>query len=215
MAFDLGGMAGGVLGGVAQGYGTKKAAESQSAASRYGTDVSAQTAAKQLEAEKALNQYNLTSQQNLANAYRSAYQGAQNQYNTGETNLSNLYSKSPEELETLKQQILTGQSKELQQGTGQLNAALASSGVRGGQAATQLRRGIGEMTQNASENLQNITANDALERAKEQRGYTAQQQQALQNFMLNPQSAQYSQTQSGDQATQLKNLLAQYMKSGY
>jgi hypothetical protein len=199
------------IGGVAQGYGSKKAAESSAGASKYGADVSNQVAARQLKADQASTAYQSAQSQQLSDAYRQAYQNQASNYSTGESNLANLYSKSPEELETLKNQALTGQAEELQQGTGQLNAALAQQGVRGGQAATQMRRGIGEMTKNASENIQNIIANEAINRAKEQRQYSAGEQQNIQNFLLNPQSAQYSQATTADQQQNLKDLMSKYL----
>jgi hypothetical protein len=47
--------------------------------------------------------------------------------------------------EQYKQDILGGTQEALGAGASQMAAALAQQGMRGGQAATQLRRGIGEM----------------------------------------------------------------------
>lgn len=202
------------VGGIAQGLGTAYAAKKQSESSKYGANIQNEIAKRDLAAQQALTGYQITSQEQLADALRSSYGNVQSQYGTGESNLSNLYAQTPEELETLKQQALTGQAKELQQGTSQLQSALASAGVRGTQAATQMRRGIGEMTESANQNIDKLIANEAMQRAQEQRQYTAGQQQAMQNYMLNPEMAKYSQGQTTAQSDELKKLLQNYMNVG-
>ena len=184
------------LGTAGEAYAAREQAKAAEAASKYGADIQEKIAARELAAQQQLTGLQLESQNILADAYRQAYQRAQQQYGTGETGLAELYAEAPEELEILREQALTGQAEELQQGVGQLQSALAQQGVRGGQAATQLRRGIGEMTEAASENIQNLIAREALQRAGDERQYRTAQQQALQQFMLTPESAQYSQLQT-------------------
>jgi hypothetical protein len=205
---------GSTLSGIAQGYGTKKASEINANASRYGIDVSEAAAKRQLEADKSLTAYTSANQQQLADAYRNAYQTTGNQYETGQKNLASLYDTAAPELGVLEQQALTGQAKELQQGTSQLNANLAQQGVRGGQAATQLARGVGDMTKNASDNIQAIIANEAMQRAGEKRQNAAQTTSAQQQFLLNPQSAQYSQATTPKQQANLEALMKKYLAVG-
>lgn len=197
--------------GFAQAYAADRAAKRQAEAAKYGSDVSNQIAQRNLEAEQQLTGYTTEQQKQLTDAYRQAYQQALGQYASGENKLNTMFETSPEELKTLEEQALTGQSKELQQGKSALQAGLAQAGVRGGQAATQLNRGIGEMTQNATQNIQGLIANEAINRANQQRQYTGQQQQNLQNFMLNPQSAQYSQITTPEQEAKLKELMQKYL----
>lgn len=218
MGAAAGGIIGGVASGIATGYAANKqakaaeyAARQQAEASGYSADVQNKISARELAAQQALTGYTSAQQQQLADAYRSAYQGTSADYKTGESNLAELFAKSPEELETLKKQALRGESEGLQEGTSALNAALAQQGVRGGQAATQLRRGIGETTTGATENIQNLMANEAINRAAEKRQYTEQQQQAKQQFMLSPESAQYSQQTNSAQSANLQNLLNKYL----
>lgn len=200
MAGAVGGIVGGVGGGIAGGYFAKKAAEEQASASRYGADVQGRIAKRQFEAEQALTPLQIQQQQQLAESYRGAYGQAQEQYGAGEEQLAELFSRSPEELEQLKESIYTGQAKQLQQGAGQLQAGLAQAGVRGGQAATQMRRGIGEMTETAGQNIQDLISQEAMGRAGEQRQYMAGQQAGRQQFLLDPTSAQYSQEETPEEA---------------
>ena len=202
------------LGTAGEAYAAREQAKAAEAASKYGADIQEKIAARELAAQQQLTGLQLESQNILADAYRQAYQRAQQQYGTGETGLPELYAEAPEELEILREQALTGQAEELQQGVGQLQSALAQQGVRGGQAATQLRRGIGEMTEAASENIQNLIAREALQRAGEERQYRTAQQQALQQFMLTPESAQYSQLQTPEQEAYLRGLLEEYQAVG-
>lgn len=203
-----------ILGGVAQGYGSKKSAESSAAASRYGADIQNKIALRNLQAEQALTPLQVQEQANLANAYRSAYQKTGTGYQKGEQSLASRFEQTPEALNVLEQQALTGQAEELQQGMGQLNTGLAQAGVRGGQAATQMRHGIGEMTQGAVENIQGLKANEAISRANQQREYEMAKQQAQQAFLLNPESAQYSTNETPEQTAYRKAQLEKYQAVG-
>jgi len=146
------------------------------------------------------------------NALRSAYQGQRGDYTQGEQGLAGLfnqaspelqemYNKTPQELEQLKESILKGNAKQLQQGTSQFNAALAQQGVRGGQAATQQRRQIGETTDAASQSIQDLISTEALNRrnrqtqeaenrGSQQRQYEMGKQGNIQQFLQ--QQAAYS-----------------------
>jgi len=260
----MGEVIGGIGGGIAQAEGTKAAAKSGEAASKYSVDVGRKTAQEQMRlselqtniqkqlAEKGLLQQRYgtdvqaqlarermgqdiystdvqaelarrglaqsqqrigleqAQQQQLSEAYRGAYQRGLGEYGAGEEQLAGRFEQAPEELEILRQQALTGQAEELQQGARQLQSGLAAAGVRGGQAATQMRRGIGEMTEAASRDIQGLMAGEAIDRAAQQRQYDIASQMARQQFLLSPESARYSQQTSPEQAAYQQQLMENY-----
>ena len=201
-----------VAAAAATAYSAYQQSKAQEENSRYPANLQSENARRQLNADKYVTGIELKNQESLGNAYRQAYQGAKSQYETTENDLSNLYSKSPEELEVLKQQIITGQAKELQQGTSQMQSALSSAGVRGTQAATQMRRGIGEMTQGATENINNLISQEAINRKASQAEYLGEKQKGLQNFMYSPEGAQYSEAQNIETKNELKKLFEKYQR---
>lgn len=77
------------------------------------------------------------------------------------------------ELEQAAQDILKQGAQGLQQGAGQLGAELEKGGIRGGQAATQLRRGIGSMAEDTQMDINRLKYEDAAKRAAEKRAYEA------------------------------------------
>ena len=264
----MGDIIGGIGGGIAQAEGTKAAAKSGEAASKYSVDVGRKTAQEQMRlselqtniqkqlAEKGLLQQRYgtdvqaqlarermgqdiystdvqaelarrglaqsqqrigleqAQQQQLSEAYRGAYQRGLGEYGAGEEQLAGRFEQAPEELEILRQQALTGQAEELQQGARQLQSGLAAAGVRGGQAATQMRRGIGEMTEAASRDIQGLMAGEAIDRAAQQRQYDIASQMARQQFLLSPESARYSQQTSPEQAAYQQQLMENYQGVG-
>jgi hypothetical protein len=109
--------------------------------------------------------------ENQAVLQRQAYQGIMGKSAEGESQFMNETGKAPTELETAKNDILTGNAKALNQGASEMQANLAQEGVRGGQAATQLRRGVGEMATGAQNNLNTMALTDAQEREKQRAAY--------------------------------------------
>lgn len=103
-----------------------------------------------------------------------------------EQRLTDLFGQAPPELQTLKQDILSGQSEQLQAGSRELESQLAQAGVRGGQAATQLRRGTGEMTQDATRDINRIMAQEAIGRQQSETGYRSQLASMLQQRAFDP-----------------------------
>ena len=104
--------------------------------------------------------------------------GQQNFYNT--VNTQNPY------LNVIAQDLKNNTNDVLNSGRNQLNASLAQQGIRGGQAMTQLNRGIGNMANQANQNLNQMMYGDeqqnrnlkmAYEQAKALAGLNAGLQQ--------------------------------------
>lgn len=203
-----------VIGGIGQAAGGAYAAREQAKANRAIAGLSVEQQERmdirRLREQQALTPLAQSQQQQLAEAYRQAYQQAETGMGEREQSLRTQFEQAPEELETLRQQAITGQAEELQQGMGQLQAGLAGAGVRGGQAATQLRRGVGEMTEAATENIQGLMAQEALQRSGQEREYDMARQMAQQQFLLSPQSAQYSQAMTPEQKAYQEAQLEEY-----
>lgn len=200
----------------------KEIASKQSETSKSVANIQAKTAADQLAYTKQV--YGEQS-----SAYKRAYEQAQNAAQQAGTDLNSLYAntqsdisgqysnlgqnlnsgysnaleqagKTPDEILQLKKDIETGNAKTLSQGRNELAASLATQGVRGGQAATQMRRGIGEQTEAATENVNQLM------------GSTANQSKAYQQALLNQQLQ--SQQQLGTQGINAQQQLAQQQLSG-
>lgn len=89
----------------------------------------------------------------------------------GEGALSSLTSQPLAELGTMKQDMLNQTNDVLNSGSRSLQASLAQSGLRGGQAATQLSRGIGDMTTSANQNVNQLVYDEAQKRKANQMAY--------------------------------------------
>lgn len=92
------------------------------------------------------------------------------------------------QLEQQEQDILTGQAKSMNQASGRIQADLAQQGVRGGQAATQLRRGIGEMGIQGQKDINKLRYEDEQRRQSQLRAYQASKAQAGYGAQLRPAS---------------------------
>ena len=75
------------------------------------------------------------------------------------------------QLANVEQDILSGQSESMQQASSQMQANLAQQGVRGGQAATQLRRGTGEIGASALKDITQLKYKDEQRREASKRAY--------------------------------------------
>jgi len=95
----------------------------------------------------------------------------------GETSFLQESGSTSPEVELRKQEILSGQAEDLANYNQQLQSSLAQQGLRGGQAATQLRRGIGEQAQTASRNINELLAQDAMQRKAQRMAYQQQKAQ--------------------------------------
>ena len=80
-------------------------------------------------------------------------------------------SSTPEELLNLKTDIENGTSRNMQNIAGQVGANLATSGVRGGQAATLQNRAVGEAGIAGETNIDQLLAEDAAQRRAAKTGY--------------------------------------------
>lgn len=178
----LGSVASGLFGASA----AQKAAEENAKAQRYAAELQAKTAANQLAFGK--QQAQAGDLQSLAQqkAYQESLGRGASQMGAGEEAL-NLLNKTPEELMQMKADIASGNAETLQQGSGQLAANLASQGVRGAQAATQMRRGIGEMATNATRDVNTLIGQDAQNRQAQLMAYQAAKAARGQGANLNAQ----------------------------
>jgi len=89
----------------------------------------------------------------------------------GEQEFMETLSAAPEELGALERDIAAGGTEAMEAARGQIQAGLAQQGVRGGQAATQLRRGVGELGIGAQRDITKLKAEDALRRKAQQAAY--------------------------------------------
>jgi len=153
------------------------------AGSIFGANAQADALRKQNELEQQNNQFNQEQQKARQAAYQNMLkQGGQNAA-AGESGFMGSVNQAPSSLEQAKKDILSGNARSLQQGSGQMQANLAAEGVRGGQAATLLNRGTGSMATGAQESLTQQQLSDeqrrqdallAYKAAQAGRGQTAQ-----------------------------------------
>ena len=116
---------------------------------------------------------------------KKAYEQAIGNMGAGEAGLqSSLAQGEPPEVAQARKDALTGQAAGLQQASGQMQAALAQQGVRGGQAATQLRRGLGEMGSSTTMDINRQQADEAM------RKRALMQQYQMQKGLMGAQGAQ-------------------------
>jgi len=87
-------------------------------------------------------------------------------------------------LEQAKKDILSGSARGLGQASEQMQAQMAAGGVRGGQLATQLRRGIGEMGTQTQEQLNRVGLEDEQRRQQQMLAFQAAKAQAGQQAAL-------------------------------
>jgi len=90
---------------------------------------------------------------------------------SGESGLLSSLAKPSESLEAQKQDILSGQSEAMQNTSSQIQANLAQQGVRGGQAATQLNRGVGAVGESALSDISKLQYGDEAKRDAMKRSY--------------------------------------------
>lgn len=91
-------------------------------------------------------------------------------------------------LGVMQRQINDNTNKSLNMGRNQLNTALAQQGIRGGQAGIQLARGLGNMTNQANQDINNMMYNDEQQRKNLQMAY--EQAKALAGVNANLQQFQ-------------------------
>ena len=111
-------------------------------------------------------------------AYESMLGQAGSDFKTGEGQFMTEANTANPELATMQNQINTQGAQALQDTAGQINLANTQAGARGGQAATQLRRGIGEVGANVQKDVNKLKFDESAQRAGERRAYTASKARA-------------------------------------
>lgn len=161
--------AGDLLGGV----GSIMSAQSQ-----------ADTAKSKMEREEQMQRDQMAQSKEMfnatGNAQASAYQDALGNLKSGEAGIQAAQGENPF-LADVTSDIATRNAKELQQGTAQMGTNLAEQGVRGGQGATLLNRGSGEMATNAMNNVTNLKFQDAATKQAQLNAYNQSKALLAQN----------------------------------
>ena len=88
----------------------------------------------------------------------------------------NVTGNMPTAITDLKNDILKNESPALQKSARQMEANLAQQGVSGGQAATLLNRGVGEMGNTAEQNIDTLIASQASQQQAQQANQLSQQE---------------------------------------
>ena len=104
-------------------------------------------------------------------AYENMLKRATEVQTEGEGTFNNLVTNQNPYLGIMQRQLADNTNKNLNMGRNQLNLALAQQGLRGGQAATQLNRGIGNMTTQANQDLNTMMYNDEQQNRNLQAAY--------------------------------------------
>ena len=97
-------------------------------------------------------------------AYDAVIKKADNISQAGEQAFYNNVNTQNPYLNVIGQDLKNNTNDILNSGANQLNASLAQQGIRGGQAAPQLNRGIGNMALNANQNLNQMMYSDINQR---------------------------------------------------
>jgi hypothetical protein len=136
-----------------------------------------QQAQAKLDQERALKEREMAESERMNKLRTEAYGGVLGRgaemASSGEGAFNAAVNTPLSSLQKAKQDILSGSSEAMQQASGQMQANLAQQGVRGGQAATQLRRGIGTMGENAMTEINKMMMSEEDKRMSEKRAYEA------------------------------------------
>lgn len=117
-------------------------------------------------------------------AYNEMIRRAKGLMDTGEKAFYNNVNNPNTYLNVLNRQILENTNKSLNNGAKQLQTNLALQGIRGGQAGTLLARGIGDMTQTAMNNLNQMNYDDEAQRRNLKASYDMAKAQIGNNAYL-------------------------------
>lgn len=156
-----------VIGGQAQ----ENVAQANNDMSMYGINTNAATSAAQLaEQSKEYQQtYGLTAEE-AEHGMQASDEGLANAA-AGMANSANIATPA---LQAEQGAIESGATRSMQDTAKQVGANLATSGVRGGQAATLQNRAVGEVGLNAEENIDQLLAQQAAATQAQQAGYYTQ-----------------------------------------
>lgn len=125
------------------------------------------TAASSRESRRAAEER----QKALKEAYDAIIQRGQTDFGAGEQGFLQEAGQATPELQQMKQDILSGQAESLGQAGGEMQAQLARTGMRGGQASQALKRGIGQMGIQGQRDINQLIGGEAMQRAAERRAY--------------------------------------------
>lgn len=104
-------------------------------------------------------------------AYNNMIKKANETQDEGETALNNIINTQNPYLNVIGQDLKDNTNDVLNSGRNQMLAGMTQAGVRGGQLATQLNRGIGNMTNQANQNLNQMMYGDANNNRQLQAAY--------------------------------------------
>ena len=135
----------------------KYGVDTEANTAQYTTDVGAKTAAEQL-AEKAQE-------------FGSTQDIASKQLATSAADINSATASAPSELLQEQSDIANKGTRSMQDISKQVGANLATSGVRGGQAAILQNRAVGEAGVSEQENIDQLLAEDAEQRRAAKTGY--------------------------------------------
>ena len=163
-----------------------------SAMGAYGQEKATDEASKR---QMEMNAANITSNENINNANlafgreglantekeqaadRAAYETSRTTGAADEASGENAFTTEANtpnaQLGTMEADIKNKTAQQIQQGAGQMSANLEAQGVRGGQSATLLNRGTGEMATTAQQNIDQMKYEDEATRQADLRAYQA------------------------------------------
>ena len=166
-----------LIGGKAQAKAQQKQLQQQQGFEAGQAGLSREEQAREFNASNALQTSQFEQNKALSEARKAAYQNMINagstQQQQGENQLMSETSNAPPELLQAEQDIQNRTAEGIQAGQNQMQANLAQQGVRGGQAATQLRRGVGEMAIGGMRDVNQMKADDAARRQSLRAAYLA------------------------------------------
>lgn len=93
-------------------------------------------------------------------AYNNMLKKANETEQAGETAFNNVVNTQNPYLAVMQRNLNDNTNKDINLYRNQLNTALAQQGIRGGQAATQMARGLGNVTTQANQDLNTMLYND-------------------------------------------------------
>ena len=169
------------VGGIAQSamgaYGQEKATDEATKRQMEMNNASIASNEKINAANLGFSREQLTNTESQQAADRAAYEAAlsrgQGEMTEGENAFTTEANTPNAQLGTMEADIKNKTAQQIQQGAGQMSANLAAQGVRGGQSATLLNRGTGEMATTAQQNIDQMKYEDEATRQADLRAYQA------------------------------------------
>lgn len=154
------------IGGIAEGTGDVMAANADKEASENATNLQYKTAAEQLAEQQ--RQFNARE-----GAYTTAIGTGHAQMDAAGNALNAEANTVNPELTTMSADVANRNATQLQQGAAQMGANLATSGVRGAQAATLLNRGSGQQAVDMQQYLDQLKYQDSSSKQAQLMAYNA------------------------------------------